>query len=470
MLKLTNTLSGKLEEFVPADGKTVRMYVCGPTVHDFAHIGNFRTFVFEDVLRRHLKSKGWALQHVMNITDVDDKIIRKAIEQGVDIRTYTEKYIESFLEDSDALGIERPEMLVRATDHIPEMVELVATLLEKGFAYREGDSIYFRISRFPEYGRLARLDQRDLKPGARVEMDEYDKESPRDFVVWKAPKDENEPRWETEVGVGRPGWHLECSAMAMKYLGDTFDLHCGAVDLVFPHHTNEIAQSEAATGKKFVRFWIHGEHLRVEGQKMAKSLGNFFRLRDLLDRGFAAQAIRYLFVTVPYRRQFNFTFAGLEQAANSMERIREFLFRLGSTSMPAESTTSMRDAFAAARDLFEQGMDDDLNTAVALGAMFDLIRAANIALDRGELGADLQGGIREWFVEIDRRLGIIPAADGASTSTSPVGAADIEALIAERNEARRSRNFERADRVRRQLTDMGVVIEDTREGTRWRLK
>ena len=324
MLKITNTLTGQLEEFVPADGSTVRMYVCGPTVHDFAHIGNFRTFVFEDVLRRQLKSKGWEIRQVMNITDVDDKIIAKALAKGVDIRTFSAKYIDSFMEDSRALGIEEPEVLVRATDHIPEMVTLVEQLIEKGFAYREGDSIYFRISKFPDYGRLARLDKRDLKVGARVEVDEYDKESPQDFVLWKAPKEDDEPRWETSIGVGRPGWHLECSAMAMKYLGNSFDIHCGGVDLVFPHHTNEIAQSEAATGEPFVRFWVHAEHLKVEGQKMAKSTGNFFRLRDLLEKGFSPLAIRYLFVSAPYRKQFNFTFDGLEQAAQSLERIREF--------------------------------------------------------------------------------------------------------------------------------------------------
>jgi cysteinyl-tRNA synthetase len=470
MLKLTNTLSGKLEEFAPSDGKTVRMYVCGPTVHDFAHIGNFRTFVFEDVLRRHLKSKGWDLMHVMNITDVDDKIIQKALAEGVDIRTYTEKFTESFLEDSDALGIERPEMLVRATDHIPEMAALVAQLLDKDYAYREGDSIYFRISSFPEYGQLARLDQRDLKPGAQVEVDEYSKESPQDFVLWKAPKQDDEPRWETEIGVGRPGWHVECSAMAMKYLGDTFDLHCGGVDLVFPHHTNEIAQSEAATGKTFVRFWIHAEHLRVEGQKMAKSLGNFYRLRDLLKKGFAARAIRYLFVSVPYRKQFNFTFAGLEQAAKSMERIREFLFRLGSTTLPAESSESMKATFGQVRQRFEEGLDDDLNTAVALAAMFALIRAANIALDQGELGEDLKAGIQEWFVVIDSRLGIVPSSEEIAASASSEKDAHVAALIDERNQARRARDFGRADEVRQRLADMGVAIEDTRDGTRWRYR
>jgi cysteinyl-tRNA synthetase len=474
MLKLTNTLSRQLEDFVPADGKTVRMYVCGPTVHDYGHIGNFRTFVFSDVLRRHLKSKEWAIRHVMNITDVDDKIILKALAEGVDIRTYTEKYTESFLEDSDALGIERPEVLVRATDHIPEMVDLVKKLIDKGCAYHEGNSVYFRISKFPDYGRLAGLDPKELKLGARVDVDEYDKESPQDFVLWKAPKEEDEPRWDTDIGTGRPGWHLECSAMAMKYLGNNIDIHCGGVDLVFPHHTNEIAQSEAATGEKFVRFWVHSEHLMVEGQKMAKSLGNFYRLRDLLDKGYSATAIRYMFVAAPYGKQFNFTFAGLEQAAQSMERIKEFLFRLRrSPILPVDSSESLVETFENSRRQFEEGLDDDLNTAVALAAMFDLIRASNIELDQGGLGESIRVEIENWFAEIDQRLGIVPDVNRTGAAADPVAterAAKIEALIGARSEARRERDFKLADQIRQELEDLEVVIEDTPDGTRWRYK
>ncbi len=465
MLKLTNTLTGKLEEFSPSEGQTVRMYICGPTVHDFVHIGNFRTFVFEDILRRHLKSKGWAIKEVMNITDVDDKIIRKALEDGVDIRTYTEKYTESFLEDSDQLRLERPELIVRATDHIPEMVALVQQLLEKGHAYREGDSIYFRITEFSEYGRLARLDKRKLRAGARVEVDEYDKEAPQDFVLWKGPKEENEPRWETEIGTGRPGWHLECSAMAMKHLGANIDLHCGGVDLVFPHHENEIAQSEAATGTPFVRFWVHSEHLRVEGQKMAKSADNFYRLRDLLEKGFEPLAIRYLLLSVPYRKQMNFTFDGLHQASQSLDRIKEFRFRLGSSQLAPEGVAAMCTTLEDCRARFEAGMDDDLNTAVALAAVFDLIKAANTALDRNELGVENRTEIEEWFKVIDQRLGIAPPPESSGSDD-----AEIEELIAARNQARGERDFARADEVRTQLLDMGVVIEDTREGTRWRRK
>jgi cysteinyl-tRNA synthetase len=403
----------------------------------------------------------------MNITDVDDKIIEKALGKGVDIRTYTEEFTTSFLEDSDALGIERPEVLVRATDHIPEMVALVERLLEKGYAYREGESVYFRISRFPEYGRLARLEHRDLKAGARVEVDEYDKESPQDFALWKAPKVDREPRWDTPIGTGRPGWHLECSAMAIKYLGASFDLHCGGVDLIFPHHTNEIAQSEASTGQRFARFWVHAEHLKVNGQKMAKSLGNFYRLRDLLDRGFSPMAIRYMFVSAHYRKQFNFTFEGLEQAAQSMERIRVFLFRLHSTSLPEGSSPAIRSTFSDSRGRFEEAMDDDLNTSMALAAMFDLIRAANVALDGGELGKDLKPEIEAWFEGIDRRLGIVARP---ATETARNDEAEIESLVGARNEARRARDFQRADQIRQQLQDMGVVIEDTPGGVRWRYK
>ena len=465
MLKLTNTLSGKLEEFSPSDGSTVRMYICGPTVHDFIHIGNFRTFVFGDILRRQLKSKGWTINEVMNITDLDDKIIRKALDAGVDIGTYTEKYTESFLADSEQLGLERPEEIIRATEHIPEMVALVQQLLEKGYAYREGESIYFRISEFKDYGRLSRLDKRELRSGSTVDVDEYDKEAPQDFVLWKASKEENEPRWETEIGTGRPGWHLECSAMAMKYLGDNIDLHCGGVDLVFPHHENEIAQSQAATGTPFVRFWVHSEFLRVEGRKMAKSANNFYRLRDLLDEGFEPLAIRYLLLSVPYRKQMNFTFDGLHQAAQSLERIKEFLFRLRSNELGPGREQAMSASLEACRSRFEAGMDDDLNTAVALAAVFDLVKAANTALDRNEVGAENRIEIEEWFGVIDERLGLFGPAESAGSDDD-----EIAALIAARNQARADRNFSRADQVRAQLLEMDIVIEDTREGTRWRRK
>jgi cysteinyl-tRNA synthetase len=440
------------------------MYTCGPTVHDFAHIGNFRTYVYEDVLRRHLKSK-WKLVHVMNITDIDDKIMRKAAEKGIDIREYTAPYTAAFFEDSAHLRIEKPEVITVATDYISEMIDLVKRLLANGHAYREGNSIYFRISSFPAYGRLSRLDRRELKVGARIDSDEYEKEQPNDFVLWKGPKDDTEPRWEAPFGTGRPGWHLECSAMAMKELGETLDIHCGGVDNIFPHHENEIAQSESVTSKPFARMWVHGEHLLIEGEKMAKSRGNFYTLRDLLDKGFSAQAIRYLLLSVQYRKQLNFTMDGLMQAQHSLDRIRDFVFRLQTAKLPGGTSPELTQAIATARNQFEAGLDDDLNTPQALGAVFNLIRACNIALDRDQLHEDDRASVLAWLAEVDTRLAIIPGAED-------VGAKDdeVEALISGRNQARRNRNFAEADRLRQELLERGIVIEDTREGTKWRRK
>ncbi|HZI50897.1 MAG TPA: cysteine--tRNA ligase [Terriglobia bacterium] len=464
MLKLTNTLTGALEPFTPADGVTVRMYTCGPTVHDFAHIGNFRTYVFEDVLRRHFKSK-WNLSHVMNITDIDDKIMRKAAERKIDIREYTAPFTAAFFEDSARLRIEKPDVITAATDYIPEMIALVERLLANGHAYREGNSIYFRISSFPSYGRLSRLDRRELKVGARIDADEYEKEQPNDFVLWKGPKDDTEPRWEAPFGTGRPGWHLECSAMAMKQLGETLDIHCGGVDNIFPHHENEIAQSEAATSKPFARLWVHGEHLLIEGEKMAKSKGNFFTLRDLLEKGYSAQAIRYLLLSVQYRKQLNFTMSGLEQAQHSLDRIREFLFRLQTARLQEGTTPELTQLVSTARTKFEAGLDDDLNTPQALGAVFDLIRACNIALDREQVREGDRAAILAWFAEVDSRLAIIPATEEVLARDD-----EIDALVERRNAARRNRDFAEADRVRNELFDRGIVIEDTREGTKWRRK
>ena len=441
------------------------MYICGPTVHDFAHIGNFRTFIFEDILRRHLISKGWKMMEVMNITDVDDKIIEKALAEGIDIKTYTKKFTKSFLEDIDTLSIERPEVIACATDHIPEMVQLVKALLEKGHAYREGNSIYFRISSFPEYGKLARIDRQELMDGFRIDTDRYDKESPRDFVLWKAPKEKDEPRWKTEIGTGRPGWHLECSAMSMKYLGENFDLHCGGVDLIFPHHTNEIAQSQAGTGSSFAHFWVHSEHLQLEGEKMAKSTGNFFTLRELTKAGFEPLAIRYLMVSVPYRRQLNFTFDGLHQAKQSLGRIKDFLFRLKLMKIPTGRNSEVQKTLGETRKQFESALDDDLNTSQALASMFDLIRSANTALDDDRLCEEDRTAIKDWFIEIDRRLGIVPPSDGFLDLDR-----EIEDLIALRNQARADRDFALADKLRQRLLDRNVVIEDTKEGTRWRNK
>jgi cysteinyl-tRNA synthetase len=467
MLKLTNTLTGNQEVFSPQDPSKVRMYACGPTVYNFVHIGNLRTYVFEDVLRRHLASK-WKVEHVMNITDIDDKIINRSIETGKDIKSYTSPYTDAFFEDCAKLRIQKPDVVAPATEHVGEMKDLVSSLLDKGYAYREGDSIYYRISRFADYGRLSRLDRRELKIGARIDADEYEKEQPRDFVLWKAPKDPNEPRWDAPFGAGRPGWHLECSAMAMKYLGGTLDIHCGAVDLIFPHHENEIAQSEAVTGRPFVRFWIHGEHLLVDGEKMAKSKGNFFTLRDLMEKGYDPLTIRYLLVSVRYRKQLNFTFDGLKEAGAALDRIKDFLFRLTAAKFQPGKNSRIAALTAAARDNFEAALDDDLNTSGALAAVFILIGECNIALAAGELQEENRAEILDWFKVVDERLAIVPPMEHLVQDDQEVQA--VEALVEKRNEARRNRDFALSDKLRQELLDRGVLIEDTREGTRWRRK
>jgi cysteinyl-tRNA synthetase len=466
MLRLTNTLTGKPEVFEPADGQTIRMYTCGPTVYDFVHIGNLRTFVWEDILRRHLASK-WKVTHVMNITDIDDKIIKRSIETGQDIKSYTAPYTMGFFEDCEKLRIRKPEIVSPATEHIPEMIHLVEQLIAAGYAYREGDSIYYRISRFPAYGRLSNLDKRELKVGARIDADEYEKEEPRDFVLWKAPKDPHEPRWPAPFGEGRPGWHLECSAMAMRFLGETLDLHCGGIDLVFPHHENEIAQSEAATGHTFVRFWVHGEHLLVGGEKMAKSKGNFFTLRDLLDKGYDPLTIRYLLVSVRYRKQLNFSFEGLKEARAALDRIKEFLFRLKTSKLKPGNDPKLAAALATARQDFEASLDDDLNTSGALGAIFIFIGEANVAMAEERLFEDNRAEIQAWFKVIDDRLAIVPSMEHAVQDKD---AEEIEGLVAARNDARKNRNFALSDKIRQELLDRGIVIEDTREGTKWRRK
>src|SRR6201987_1795374 len=384
-LKLHNTLSGKTEPFVPQVAGAVKMYTCGPTVYDYAHIGNFRTFVFQDVLRRYLKQRGLKLNHVMNLTDVDDRIIANAAAAKVGIREYTEKFVQAFFADCKALSIEAPENWIRATDHIPEMVKLIERLQQKSFTYDSEGSIYYRIAKFPEYGKLSKIDLTGIQAGARVDNDRYEKESARDFALWKAPK-AGEHFWQTEIGPGRPGWHIECSAMAMKYLGETLDIHTGGIDLAFPHHENEIAQSEGATGKPFARYWLHAEHLLVEGEKMSKSLGNFFTMRDLYGRGYKPSALRYALASVPYRREMDFTFDGLQQASSSVERLRNFAARLKQGKFPTGSPAGYRERAAKALDEFDAGLADDLNMAVALAATFDFLGGANIAMDGGAFG------------------------------------------------------------------------------------
>ncbi len=480
MLRFHNTLTGTVEEFKPIEPGKVRMYTCGPTVYDKAHIGNFRTFMFQDILRRTLRLHGYTLNHVMNITDVDDKIIQKASEQGVTIEQVARPFEEALFEDAAVLGIEKPEKIVRATEHIPEMVTLTGRLLQKGIAYESDGSVYFSIQKFPQYGRLARLDMDGLKPGARIESDQYEKGDPRDFVLWKASKP-GEPVWDAPFGPGRPGWHIECSAMSMKYLGESFDIHTGGSDLIFPHHTNEIAQSEAATGKPFVRTWLHAEHLIVEGEKMSKSLGNFFTLRDLLTKGHKPSAIRYLLASVPYRRQLNFTFDALHQAQQSIERLRNFQLRLRAEEFPEGSSETTKRA-AAARQAFDDALDDDLNTAEALGAIFNLVRDANIAMDRSEFRrgdvAAVEAVIERFNSVFDvlgddqKRLAVLEGKLKLAVSDGRGGLSDeeVEALLAERRKARAARNFARSDEIRDQLAEGGIIVEDSREGVRWRRK
>ncbi|HUB51444.1 MAG TPA: cysteine--tRNA ligase, partial [Terracidiphilus sp.] len=384
-LRLFNTLSGQLDPLAPADGSTLRMYACGPTVYDYGHIGNFRTFLQVDVLRRFLKLSGIAVRHVMNITDVDDKIIRNAAAASVPIGAYTARFEKAFFEDLDSLRVERPEQMARATEHIPRMVELIQKLAKKNAAYQTEDgSWYFRLAAFPAYGKLSKKDLGGMEDGARVDVDEYEKDSARDFALWKAPKP-GETSWESAIGRGRPGWHIECSAMAMEYLGESFDLHAGGEDLMFPHHENEIAQSETATGREFARHWMHVRFLLVEGKKMSKSEGNFFTLRDLLLKGYKASAIRLALISVPYRHQLNFTFDGLTEATNAIDRLRTFHQRLTAGIFAAGSNPALEAAAEKAQADYRQALANDLNTAEARAPIFDLVRTANTAIDQNQL-------------------------------------------------------------------------------------
>jgi len=476
-LRLHNTLSGKTEPFVPLRAGEVKMYTCGPTVYDYAHIGNFRTFVFQDILRRYLKQRGLKLTHAMNLTDVDDRIIANAAAAGVGIREYTEKYAQAFFADCKALSVEAPEHWIRATDHIPDMVKLIERLQKKTFTYDSEGSIYYRIAKFPEYGKLSKIDLTGIQAGARVDNDRYEKESARDFALWKAPKP-GEHFWETEIGPGRPGWHIECSAMAMKYLGETLDIHTGGIDLAFPHHENEIAQSEGATGKPFARYWLHAEHLLVEGEKMSKSLGNFFTMRDLYGKGYKPSALRYALASVPYRRQLNFTFDGLQQATSSVERIRNFADRLKQGKFPAGSPGGMKERAAKALDDFDAGLADDLNTAVALAAAFDFVREANIAMDGGQFGQDDVAAAQQFLAAFEQVFAVVEDNDaeklkelGFAGGPGGLSDAEIEAKIAERQAARQRRDFTKSDEIRKELAERGIILEDSKDGSvRWKRK
>src|SRR5437667_7191011 len=409
-IQLHNTLAGKIEKFVPQKAGEVRMYTCGPTVYDYAHIGNYRTFVFQDILRRFLKLRGFKLNHVMNLTDVDDRIIANGAAAGVGIRDYTAKFVQAFFDDCKALSIEAPEHWIRATDHIEEMVKLIQRLQEKSFTYPGDGSIYYRIAKFPNYGKLSKIDLTGIQAGARVDNDRYEKESARDFALWKAPKP-GEHFWETSIGRGRPGWHIECSAMAMKYLGKTLDIHTGGIDLAFPHHENEIAQSEAATGKPFVRYWLHAEHLLVEGEKMSKSAGHFFTLRDLFAKGYKPSALRFALAGVPYCKQLNFTFDGLQQPPSSVERLRNFSVRLWLAIFPMAKRVGMAARIGKAAEEFDAGLSDDINTARALAAAFDLVRETNISMDKAEFRQGDVPAVQEFLAAFDKVFAVLEDND-----------------------------------------------------------
>ncbi len=459
-IRLLNTLSRQLEQLQTLEAGTVRLYTCGPTVYDFAHIGNLRTFLFEDVLRRTLRAFGYRVTQVMNLTDIDDKTIRGANAQGVSLREYTDRYVQAFFEDLDTLGVQRAEHYPRATEYVPQMIELVQRLEARGHTYVLDGSTYFRLATFPAYGKLSGVRLDEVKPGARVDADEYEKEDVRDFVLWKAHKP-GEPYWDSPFGPGRPGWHLECSAMAMTLLGESIDIHCGGVDNIFPHHENEIAQSEAATGVPFARFWLHAEHLVVEGQKMAKSLGNFFTLRDLVAQGWDPRAIRYLLVSVPYRQKLNFTFEGLRAAAAALERIGNTVRRVVHAPVAAGEGSLAPEAVDTAAAEFDAGLADDLNTARALAALHTLLTRVNQALDQGGLSGSARARLDRFLSRVDAVLGVVPPGEPA-----PVDA-EVEALIAARAAARAARDFARADAIRNELAQRGIVLEDTPHGTVW---
>src|SRR5439155_252531 len=466
MLRIHNTLSGKLEEFRPMVEGEVKFYYCGPTVWDFGHIGNFRSAIAADLVRRYLKFKGWRVTQVSNLTDVEDRSIAKAREPGKSLDEYTAQYIDAFWQDFDALGCERPEVAPRATKHIAEMVALVEKLEERNHAYQSDGSIYYRIKSFPEYGKLSKIKfAGNLEGGSeRIDTDKYDKEDARDFALWKAPTKQEEPAWDTTIGRGRPGWHLECSAMSMKYLGEMFDLHAGGIDLVFPHHENEIAQSEGATGKQFVRYWLHFEHLKVEGETMSKSKGNYYTFRDLAAKGFSAAAIRYYLLSVPCRKQINFTFDALAGAEKTVASLRDFRARLEDTEPEPGCNDQLQAAVAQALKDFEEGMDDDLNTSVALAAVHELSRKVNTALARNVLRADDKLAVIDAITRIDSVLNVFSRREREMLDE------EIQKLIDERQEARHRRDFARADEIRDELATRGIVLEDTKNGVRWKRK
>ena len=457
-LRFHNTLSRGLEEFVPLEPGHARMYTCGPTVYNVAHIGNCRAYVFEDLLRRWLQFKGYRVTQVMNLTDVDDKTIRDSQAAGMSLLDFTAQFKQAFFDDIRALNIEAAEYYPAATDHIPEMIELIKVLEEKGVAYRAADgSVYFSIAKWPEYGKLARLNREGMRPGARVAADEYEKENVADFALWKAwDEQDGDVAWDSPWGRGRPGWHIECSAMSMKYLGPSFDIHTGGVDNIFPHHEDEIAQSEAATGQPFATYWLHCAHLMVDGQKMAKSRGNFFTLRDIIERGYTGREVRYELLATHYRSALNFTFSSLDAARAALRRVDEFTERLAGAA--GDAAAGVLPAWAGeAAAAFEAGMDDDLNISAALAALFDCIREGNAALDGGQLAAEEAAAVRGLFARWDAALGVL-------TKPAEEVPPEVNALLERRQAARTAKDWAQSDALRDEIAALGWMVKDTAKG------
>ncbi|OGD21440.1 MAG: cysteine--tRNA ligase [Candidatus Aminicenantes bacterium RBG_13_64_14] len=488
MIRFHNTLSGKVESFEPIEPGSVKLYTCGPTVYDFPHIGNWRAYVFEDLLKRFLIFSGYKVTHVMNLTDVDDKTIRGAGAKGLSLEEYTRPFIEAFDRERDILNILPANHYPRATEHIREMVEIIQILLDKTFAYRKDGSIYFAIAKFPAYGRLSKVNLEDLRPGSRGDADEYEKDSVHDFALWKAPK-EGEPVWETEIGPGRPGWHVECSAMSSKYLGRTFDIHCGGVDNIFPHHENEIAQSEAANGVKFVNYWLHCHHLVVDGEKMAKSKGNFYTLADILAKGYDPYDVRYLLISTHYRKMLNFTFDALEQAKAARSRLGNFFGALKDVTRESDGIQDIRPLVEAARAGFVAGLEDDLNISESLASLFSLVKIIYPLVTQGAISRRQTQPVLEFFFSIDEVLAIKPSpvrsASGKITGFSSVEGkatageeqyadvegrleSEIQKKIEARQKARSEKDFNLADEIREELLSQGILLEDTKDGVRWK--
>ncbi len=484
MLKIYNTLTKKVEEFKPLHDKEVGFYSCGPTVYNFAHIGNFRSFIFYDLIKRYLKFRGFKVKHVMNITDVDDKTIRDSKKEGVSLKEFTERYTKYFIEDLKTLNIELPDVMPKATEHIKDMISLIQKLIDKGYAYKgEDGSIYYDISKFKDYGKLSGMRINDLKAGARVKQDEYAKNQAQDFALWKAySKEDGNVFWETPIGKGRPGWHIECSVMSMKYLGESFDLHSGGVDLIFPHHENEIAQSEAATGKQFVRYWVHPEFLQVNGKKMSKSLGNFFTLRDLLKKGYDPMAIRYLLISTHYRQQLNFTDQGLESAENTITKLREFMKSLLRINKKGELSNEVKELIRDTMDKFIESMDNDLHISEALASIFSFINKINKLILEGKLTKKDADEVKSFMIKIDSVLGlklkdvkanevitgeVEASEDKINTLLSDLTDENINELVRIRNFYKRKKNFDMADKIRSELSKHKIKLVDTREGSTW---